>query len=147
MHAYLKRVFDAAQASPVTDPEQQDVWDTVSQLLIDGEQVTREEMVGMAGVLLVGGRDTVIKVVTGFMWHVLRNPEDREFLTENESAHALAMVEMVRYLSPLSKMERVRGEDKDIPVAERDRATEGEGDDAFEVIERFVTLPIKVTNE
>lgn len=113
-------MFGAAEANPNTDPETQDVWDFVSQIRIEDQQITREEMQGIANVLLAGGRDMVIKLVTGLIWHLIQNPHDRDFLSSNRDWFNLTIAEMVRYLSPLPKMERVLGEDVAVPDAQHD---------------------------
>jgi cytochrome P450 len=120
LERYLTRVFDDAEANPETDPDRMDVWDTIAQLEVDGARVTRAEMLGMANVLLAGGRDTVIKLLTGITWHLLHTPEDREYLTGNEEAFNRTIAEMARYLSPLPKMERVLPEDRTPDDADRD---------------------------
>ena len=117
---YLDRVFDHAESQVVTDPARQDVWDYVSQIVINDQKITRPEMQGIANVLLAGGRDTVIKLVTGLVWHLMQNPSDRDFLASNPEWFNRTIAEMVRYLSPLPKMERVLAEDVHIPDAERD---------------------------
>lgn len=107
LQAYLDRVFDAAEARRVSDPAKQDVWDFVSQIEVEGVGITRKEMQGIANVLLAGGRDTVIKLVTGLTWHLVLNPRDREFLRENPDWFNRTIGEMVRFLTPLPAMERV----------------------------------------
>lgn len=120
LEAYLTRVFDHAEKRGETDPSRMDVWDTVAQLEVGGSPLTRQEMHGIANVLLAGGRDTVIKLITGLTWHLLRTPADREYLTGNEEAFNRTIAEMVRYLSPLPKMERVLAEDRTPVDADRD---------------------------
>ena len=120
LQAYLDRVFDAAQANLVTDPAKQDVWDVVSQLVVDDQPVSRDEMQGIANVLLAGGRDTVIKLLTGLTWHLVANESDREFLKANQDWFNRTIAEMVRYLSPLPKMERVLEADRTANDADRD---------------------------
>jgi len=120
LQAYLDRVFDSAQANLVTDPESQDVWDYVSQIRINDQPIDRLEMQGIANVLLAGGRDTVIKLITGLVWHLTAVPEDRHFLADNEKWFTRTIAEMVRYLSPLPKMERVLAEDKTEHDRDRD---------------------------
>jgi cytochrome P450 len=119
LQAYLDRVFDAAQADIVTDADQQDVWDVVSQLQVDGGPISRDEMQGIANVLLAGGRDTVIKLLTGLTWHLVANEADREFLKSNQDWFNRTIAEMVRYLSPLPKMERVLPKDRTPNDADR----------------------------
>ena len=120
LQAYLDKVFDSAEQNPVSNPDKQDVWDFVSQISIDGEQITRAEKQGIANVLLAGGRDTVIKLVTGLIWHLIGNPDDLDFLRQNQDWFNRTIAEMVRYLSPLPKMERAVGEQKNLPDDQRD---------------------------
>ena len=120
LQKYLDRVFDHAQQNIVTDEAQQDVWDVVSQLVVDGQPITREEMQGIANVLLAGGRDTVIKLLTGLSWHLISNSSDRDFLRDNPDWFNRTVAELVRFLSPLPKMERVLADDRVAPDAERD---------------------------
>jgi cytochrome P450 len=77
-------------------------------------------MFGIANVLLAGGRDTVIKLVTGLTWHLIGNPDDRAYLTRTPEAFNRTIAELARFLSPLPKMERVLDVDKHTPLAERD---------------------------
>ena len=107
LNDYLQRVFDEAEASVNGDPSTMDVWDLISQLEVGGRRVNREEMVGIGNVLLAGGRDTVIKLVTGLTWFLLTRADEREFLTANPDAANATLAELARYLSPLSKIERL----------------------------------------
>jgi len=120
LQTYLDRVFDAAEANLNTDPQTQDIWDFVSQIQINDSGISREEMQGIANVLLAGGRDTVIKLITGLVWHLINTPADRAFLSENREWFNRTIAEMVRYLSPLPKMERVLADDVHVPDVERD---------------------------
>ena len=120
LQAYLDRVFDQAESHPVTDSAKQDVWDFVSQIEIDGVRINRQEMQGIANVLLAGGRDTVIKLVTGLVWHLIGKPSDREFLAANQDWFNRTIAEMVRFLTPLPKMERATGDQLGKPDSERD---------------------------
>jgi cytochrome P450 len=62
---------------------------------------------GWGSVILAGWRDTVIKLINGFVWHLIRNEEDRDFLAQHPDRRIDAIREMARYLSPLPKMERL----------------------------------------
>ena len=99
---YLKSVFDEAENS-----QEDNAWTFISQLELNGEKITRTEMYGIANVLLAGGRDTVVKLMTGMIWHLAASSEDREFLIENPDKLGKAIHEVLRYLSPLPRMERV----------------------------------------
>ena len=120
LQTYLDKVFNFAEANINEDPKTQDVWDYVAQIHVNGRKVSREEMCGIANVLLAGGRDTVIKLVTGLIWHLIKTPSDREFLASHAEWFNRTIAEIVRYLSPLPKMERVLVEDIHIPDSERD---------------------------
>jgi cytochrome P450 len=104
---YLDRVFDEAEARVAAGSEERDIWDFVAGLEIDDQRVNRKEMQGIANVLLAGGRDTVIKLLSGFVWHLLRTPADADFIRESEEHFRPAIQELARYLSPLPRMERV----------------------------------------
>jgi cytochrome P450 len=99
---YLKAVFDEAENS-----DEEDAWTFISRLQLDGEPISRTEMYGIANVLLAGGRDTVVKLMTGMIWHLATATQDREFLITNPDKLGKAIHEVLRFLSPLPRMERV----------------------------------------
>jgi cytochrome P450 len=107
LQAYLDRVFDEAETRVAAGEAERDIWDFVAGLDIDGQRVDRKEMQGIANVLLAGGRDTVIKLLTGFVWHLIEKPSDADFIRDSEEHFRPAIQEMARYLSPLPRMERV----------------------------------------
>jgi cytochrome P450 len=107
LQAYLDRVFDEAEARVAAGEPERDIWDFVASLVIDDQPVDRKEMQGIANVLLAGGRDTVIKLLTGFIWHLIEKPSDADFIRESDERFRPAIQEMARYLSPLPRMERV----------------------------------------
>jgi cytochrome P450 len=107
LQAYLDKVFDEAEARVAAGEEERDIWDFVAGLVIDEHPVDRKEMQGIANVLLAGGRDTVIKLLSGFVWHLIKKPSDADFIRESEDHFRPAIQEMARYLSPLPRMERV----------------------------------------
>ena len=89
-------------------------------LVVDDQPVNRKEMQGIANVLLAGGRDTVIKLISGFVWHLMEKPSDADFIRETDEHFRPAIQEMARYLSPLPRMERVPREHAVGEDAERD---------------------------
>lgn len=107
LQAYLDEVFNQAEQRVQANQEQRDIWDFVAGMVIDGTRVNREEMQGIANVLLAGGRDTVIKLLSGFVWHLVSSPEDADLLRQQLQNLKPAIAEMARYISPLPKMERV----------------------------------------
>ena len=91
----------------------------VNKAEVAGRALTRKEKYGIANLVLAGGRDTVIKLISGLVWHLVRNQNDRQFLAANGNWHNRAIAELVRYLSPLPKMERAPKEQTLLPDSER----------------------------
>jgi len=120
LEAYLTRVFAAAKPAPTADPASTDVWDWLSGLEVGGKQLSRAEKFGIANVLLAGGRDTVIKLITGLTWHLIKEPSDRDYLANTPEAFNRTIAEAARFLTPLAKMERVLDSDRSVPLADRD---------------------------
>jgi len=107
LQTYLDQVFDEAEVRVKSGEPERDIWDFVAGLVIDEVAVDRKEMQGIANVLLAGGRDTVIKLLSGFVWHLIEKPSDADFIRGSEEYFRPAIQEMARYLSPLPRMERV----------------------------------------
>jgi cytochrome P450 len=120
LHNYLDRVFNVAVERARQELPEQDLWDFVARVEIDGVRVSRDEMFGIAGVLLAGGRDTVVKLISGLVWHLVQSENDRTFLAQNPSWYSRTIAEFVRFLSPLPKMERAPREQAVLPDSDRD---------------------------
>ena len=120
LQTYLERVFAEALEKERQGIEASDLWDFIARIEVDGVRVNQDEMWGMANVLLAGGRDTVIKLISGFVWHLIGKDADRVFLQENPGWYNRAIAELARYLSPLPKMERAPREQVLLPDSQRD---------------------------
>jgi len=103
---YLERVFDEALAEPGTD-----VFSLVARGTVDGVALTRTQMLGVGNLILAGGRDTVINVISGAIWHLGSRTEDRRRLAGDPARIPAAIEELIRFLSPLPRMERVMARD------------------------------------
>ncbi len=101
LHRYLDRIYKEA-----LEGRTKDVWQEIASLEIDGIQISESEFRGIAGVLLAGGRDTVIKLLTGSLWHFAKHPEDADRLRANPDLIPRAVQELLRFLSPLPAMNR-----------------------------------------
>ena len=101
LHRYLDRIYQEALQG-----KSQDVWQEIAALEIEGKKLSESEFKGIAGVLLAGGRDTVIKLFTGALWHLAKHPEDAERLRANPELIPRAIQEYLRFLSPLPAMNR-----------------------------------------
>lgn len=100
LHDYIKRVFRE-------DSDPDDIWGFLKAARPSGKELTEEEFKGFAGVLLAGGRDTVIKLVSGIMWHLLNKPADATRIEAEPELQRNLINELLRFLSPLPAIERV----------------------------------------
>jgi len=101
LHRYLDAIYEEAITK-----KNNDVWNEIAHLEIEGKQISAEEFRGIAGVMLAGGRDTVVKLFTGIMWHFGNHPEDLQMLRANPELLAPAIQEFLRFLTPLPAMNR-----------------------------------------
>jgi cytochrome P450 len=101
LHAYIDRVYAEALASDVDD-----VWHHVARLEIDGKVISATEFKGIAGVLLAGGRDTVIKLITGMVWYLGNHSAEIEAMRNDRSLIDAAVQEFLRFFTPLPEMAR-----------------------------------------
>ena len=101
LHNYLARVW----AEPAG---KDDVWSFIKQSRPKGDALTEVEFSGYASVLLAGGRDTVIKLISGLVWHLLKSKEDLERVKRDPELFRPLINELLRFLSPLPAIERVK---------------------------------------
>ncbi|MFN8620273.1 MAG: cytochrome P450 [Chloroflexota bacterium] len=103
MNAYLARVSAEAEDVPGTD-----VFSRIVGARLDGGRpLTPAERQGLGDLVLAGGRDTVIGLIAGAAWHLAGAPGDRARLAADPSAIPAAVEELLRWLSPLPRIERV----------------------------------------
>ena len=100
---YLDRVVDAALAARDADG---DVFARLAASRIDDRALTRTELLGLCNLVLAGGRDTVIKLISCALWHLATTPTDRAWLAADRARIPRAIEELLRYMSPLPRMER-----------------------------------------
>ena len=103
LHAYLDRVYEEAIA--VTN---EDIWSELARLKVDDEVISPLEFRGIAGIMLAGGRDTVVKLINGIVWHLGNSPEDVQWLRDEPEMIDRAMSEFLRYLTPNTEMARTK---------------------------------------
>jgi cytochrome P450 len=114
LHGYLDRIYEEALIS-----EKNDMWSEIARLEIDGRVVSPEEFRGITGVLLAGGRDTVVKLLTGIVWHLGNSQRDFDLLKKDSKLFDGAIDELLRFLSPLPAMARTTTPEsttKDLPT-------------------------------
>lgn len=101
LHRYLDRIYKEA-----LNKQSHDIWQEIAHLVVDGKQITDIEFRGIAGVLLAGGRDTVVKLLTGILWHFAKQPNDLNELRLSPEGIPAAIQEFLRFLTPLPLMNR-----------------------------------------
>jgi cytochrome P450 len=101
LHRYLDAIYEEALQKSTDD-----IWSQIAYLQIEGEQISAAEFRGIAGVMLAGGRDTVVKLFTGIMWHFGNKPEDLQLLRSNPELIGPAIQEFLRFFTPLPVMNR-----------------------------------------
>jgi cytochrome P450 len=101
LDAYLNRVFDEVEQTPGSD-----LFSHISASLFQGRSLSRLEKLGFGSVVLAGGRDTVVGLITCAIWHLGLNPAERRRLVHDRAGIPRALDEFLRYLTPLPNMHR-----------------------------------------
>jgi cytochrome P450 len=101
LHRYLDAIYEEA-----LQQKNDDIWNKIAHLEINDVQVSADEFRGIAGVMLAGGRDTVVKLFTGIMWHFGNHPQDLKLLHTRPELIGSAIQEFLRFLTPLPVMNR-----------------------------------------
>jgi cytochrome P450 len=73
----------------------------------EGRPLTRDEQMGMAHLVFAGGRDTVIRLISGGIAWLAQNPAALARLKAEAGLAVTATEELVRYLSPLPYLGRI----------------------------------------
>lgn len=81
----------------------------------NGEDISNDELVAMIFLLLIAGHETTTHVISGGVFELLRNREQRQWLLDDESRIPMAVEELLRVVSAVqfSKPRNVR---RDITV-------------------------------
>jgi len=106
---YQRQVLEDRRQSPKDD--------LVSILVhadVDGERLTDDELLSETLLILIGGDETTRHVLTGGMYQLLRNPEQRVALAADPSRIPTAVEEMLRWVSPIQNMARTAARDVEL---------------------------------
>lgn len=118
LRGYLERVFSEAKETPGDD-----AFSLFATAEVEGRPLSHEELLGLGSIILSGGRDTVISLVCGSLWHLAQHDDARSLLALEPERISTAVEEYLRYLSPLPAIERVATEHV---VGEWGEANEGD---------------------
>ena len=81
---------------------------------VDGERLTREEVVDIGFQLLIAGLDTVTAALDCFFGFLAQHPDHRKALVADPEAIPNAVEELLRFESPVFAVERVATRDTEI---------------------------------
>ena len=102
IYAYFERMLDARLADP-----QDDVLSYLTSAEIDGERLTRHEMLDICFLFLLGGLDTVTASLGCMLAYLAGHPEQRRRLTGDPALIPGAVEELLRWETPVMMVPRV----------------------------------------
>ena len=73
---------------------------------VDGDRLTDDELIHESLLILIGGDETTRHVISGGMYQLLVNPDQKRKLVEDRSKIPIAVEEMLRWVSPIKNMAR-----------------------------------------
>lgn len=82
---------------------------------VQGQRLSREEILDILGLLMIAGLDTVAASLACFLSYLARHPEDRERLVADPSLWPSAVEELMRFESPVTDGGRFAREDLELP--------------------------------
>jgi cytochrome P450 len=109
LRAYLGGLIDAKTAEPADD--------LLSRLIAKQQEIgdpDREELVGMAFLLLVAGHETTANMISLGTVGFLENPEQLAAIKDDPAKIPMAVEEMLRYFSIADMVTRVAAQDVEI---------------------------------
>jgi cytochrome P450 len=81
---------------------------------IEGEKLTREEILDICFLFLIAGLDTVSDTLTCFYAHLATHPEHRRLIVENPDIIPSAVEELLRWETPVPGVVRMATEDYEV---------------------------------
>ncbi|HEV8070561.1 MAG TPA: cytochrome P450 [Planctomycetaceae bacterium] len=101
MATYMAGLLEERRREP-----QDDLLSTLMAAEIDGERLTREEMLGFFQLLLVAGNETTTNLINNAMLTLLEHPDQLARLRADRELLPSAIEEVLRYRSPLQAVFR-----------------------------------------
>src|SRR5207245_8063456 len=99
----------ARRAQPTADD-----MTTLVHVEVGGDRLTDDELVHEALLILIGGDETTRHVISGGMYQLLVNPEQKQKLLDDPSKIPIAVEEMLRWVSPIKNMARTVTRDTEL---------------------------------
>jgi cytochrome P450 len=111
IYAYFDRVCDERRRNP-----NDDILTHLVNVEIDGEKLTREEILDICFLFLIAGLDTVSDSLTCFYAFLANNPAHRQQIVDDPSIIPGAVEELLRWESPVpSGVPRIATTDTELP--------------------------------
>jgi cytochrome P450 len=102
IYAYFNAILDERQRHP-----EEDILTGFLGAEVDGEQLTREEILDICFLFLIAGLDTVTDSLTCFFAYLSRHPEHRQQIVDDPSVIPKAVEEMLRWETPVAGTARL----------------------------------------
>jgi cytochrome P450 len=119
LYDYFNRVLDEREVTPTDD--------LLTQFLtfeVDGERLTRNDILDICFLFLIAGLDTVTATLDCMFSYLAQHPEHRQQIVDDPSLIPAAVEELLRYETPVMAVIRVATEDTEIsgcPIAKGDQ--------------------------
>ena len=108
-YAYISEVMEQRRAHPGDD--------LVSKFMhggAEGESLDDAHVIGNALLLLVGGNETTRNVIAGGFEALIRRPDQLAWAAASPENFAIAMEEMLRWVTPINQMNRTTTQDVEV---------------------------------
>jgi len=106
---YQRRVLEDRRRNP-----REDLVSVLVHAEVDGERFSDDELLMETLLILIGGDETTRHVLSGGMYQLLRNPEQRAALAADRAKIPVAVEEMLRWVSPIQNMARTAARDVEL---------------------------------
>ncbi len=105
IYGYFNQILDERAKDP-----KEDILTLFLQAEVDGERLTREEILDICFLFLIAGLDTVTDSLTCFYAFLSRNPEYRRQIAQDPTVIPKAVEELLRWETPVPGTPRQRDE-------------------------------------
>jgi cytochrome P450 len=109
IYAYFDAILDERAQRP-----EEDILTLFLQTEIEGERLTREEILDICFLFLIAGLDTVTDTLTCSFAFLAQHPEHRKRIAADPSSIASAVEELLRWETPVTSLYRLATEDVEI---------------------------------
>lgn len=109
IYATFEKLIDEKIAQP-----KDDLMSLLVQAEVDGRPVTREEMLDISFLLLLGGLDTVTATLGCSIAHFAQHPVDRQKIVDDPRHIPAAVEELLRWETPVTNVPRMMKQDVQI---------------------------------